>query len=223
MQKTERYKVISTKISPDGYKKLCRLSEKAGMKPYEILQMCADTLIRYMDDRNNLTPEMERIMAVFEDMVGWKDSLNLADPFTQPYISEATYYLRAKGRCGCRAVHIERPFFGDFRQTSNIIQIFDRTVELLSPNLYKRLRMVCAEKDCRSTLELIQTLTGEQIIKDINHDEILRQFEDCRTDNGKAVEYGNRTKKKKHYDTGTMPIGSDKRNLLCTEKNISDL
>lgn len=225
MQKSEHYKVISTKISPDGYIKLCRLAGKAKMKPYEILQMCADTLIRYMDDKNNLTPEMEKIMSVFEDMVGWKDALNLADPFTKLYISDATYYLKAKGRTGTRAIHVERPFFGDFRQTSNVTEIFDRTVEVLAPMLYRRMRMLCAEKDCKSTLELLQVLVSDQVIEDINHDEIRKQFEDCnRADNSKPIEYRARTKKGRHYDTETMPnlLSDLKDSDSCTEKNTSD-
>lgn len=206
MQQTEKYKVINTKLSPEAYDKFYRLADKLKMKPYEMLQMCVDTLIRYMDDRYNLTPEMEKLMAVFEDMTGWRQAFNLADPYAKPQIDESTYYLSSNGKKGTRAVHVERPFFGNFKQTCNVPQIFDRTIELLVPNLYRRLRMLCVEMDCGSVLELLQTMVDAQTIRDLNHEEIRKQFEDCnRADNNKPLAYGERTKRVKHYDTETMP------------------
>lgn len=198
--------MINTKLSPEAFDKIYRLAAKLKMKPYEMLQMCADTLIRYMDDRYNLTPEMEKLMAVFEDMTGWRQAFNLADPFAKPQIEESTYFLGSKGKKGVRAVHVERPFFGNFKQTSNVPQIVDRTLELIVPNLYRRLRLICVEYECHSVLELLQTMIDEQNITDRNHEEVRKQFEDCnRADNGKPVEYGARTKKGRHYDTENMP------------------
>ena len=206
MQQTDKYTVINTKLSPEAFDKFYRLADKLNMKPYEMLQMCVDTLIRYMDDRYNLTPEMEKIMAVFEDMTGWKNAFNLVDPYTKPHIDESTYYLGSSGKKGTRAVHVERPFFGNFKQTSNVPQIFDRTLELLVPNLYRRLRMLCVEMECGSVLELLQTMVDAQTIIDLNHEDIRKQFEDCnRADNNRSVEYGARTRRVKHYDTETMP------------------
>lgn len=206
MQRTEKYKVINTKVSPEAFEKIYRLSGKMGIKPYEILQMCVDTLIRYMDDRHNLSPEMEKIIAVFEDMTGWHRSFNLADPTGKPEIGEATYYLRRNGKQGTRAIHVEHPFFGDFRQTANVTQILDRTIENLSPNLYRRLRSLCVEMDCGSVMDLLQTMVDARVVEDLNHESVRQMFEDCnRAENGKPVAYGERTRRKKRYTPDTMP------------------
>lgn len=205
-QKTEKFKVINTKVSPEAYAKIYRLASKTGMKPYEMLQMCVDTLVRYMDDRHNLSPEMERMMMVFEDMVGWRQALNLADPTARPSISEATYYLAADGKRGTRAVHVGKPFFGDWRETENIQLILERTIENLAPDLYRRLRGLCVSFDATSILELLHLLVDAHAEADRNHEEVRRSFEDCnRGDNCRPVEYGQRTVRKKHYTPDTMP------------------
>lgn len=205
-QKTEKYKVINTKISPEAYDKIYRLARKVGMKPYEMLQMCVDTLVRYMDDRHNLSPEMERMMLVFEDTVGWSQALNLADPAAKATIAEATYYLTAKGKAGARAVHVQRPFFGDWHETENIQLVLERTLELIAPELYRRLRSLCVVYETQSVLELLHHLVDAQTVIDLNHEEVRRTFEDCnRGENAKPVEYGQRTLIKKHYTPDTMP------------------
>lgn len=205
-QKTDKYKVINTKISPEAYAKIYRLAQKLGMKPYEMLQMCVDTLVRYMDDRHNLSPEMERMMLVFEDMVGWKQALNLAAPAPHATIAEATYYLTAEGKAGIRAVHVTEPFFGNWHETENIQLILERTIENLAPELYRRLRAMCVSYEAQSVLELLQHLVDAQTIMDLDHEEVRQSFQDCnRGDNCKSVEYGQRTVRKKHYTPDSMP------------------
>lgn len=205
-QKTEKFKVINTKVSPESYRKIYRLAAKRGVKPYEMLQMCVDTLIRYMDDRHNLSPDMERMMLVFEDMSGWRDALNLASPGSAPSVCEATYYLSEGGKSGSRAVHVSKPFFGDWHETENIQVILERTVESLVPVLYRRLRLMCVEHDCTSVMELLHRLVDTNDIVDPDHEEVRRSFEDCnRGETGKPVEYGQRTRRKKHYTPDTMP------------------
>lgn len=205
-QKTDKYRVINTKVTPEAYDKIHRLARKLGTKPYEMLQMCVDTLVRYMDDRHNLSPEMERMMLVFEDMVGWPQALNLADPSAKASITEATYYLTAKGKAGARAVHVQKPFFGNWHETENIQLVLERTLELIAPELYRRLRSLCVAYETKSILELLNRMVDAQAIMDLNHEEVRRTFEDCnRGENTKPVEYGQRTRRKKHYTPDTMP------------------
>lgn len=199
--KGNRYKVIGTKVSPRAYRLLKVLAEKKGLTVYEMFQMAADTFVRYMSDEHNLTPEMEEAMEVFERMVGWKNALNHADPTASPHVGEATYYMEQDGKKGSRAVHITRPFFGDWRQTENVILIIERTFELITPERYRKLRRMAAELGCGSILEFLDAIIARDIIEDVNDAEIRRGFEDCyRAENTKAVAYGERTRRKKHYD-----------------------
>lgn len=213
-QQTEHYKTVATKISPEAYRQLERLSRKLGMKIYEMLQMCVDTFIRYMSDAHNLTPEMERAMAVFEHMTGWAGSMNFAEPTGDKRISEAIYFLTSPKKKGCRAVLITLPFFGEMGQTENVQHIMERAFELICPERYRRLRLLAAEHNCQSILDMIDRLIDYHST-DSDTEEMRRTFEDAmRAENNKPVAYGERTKRKKHYTPDTMPtIHFDKEDV----------
>ena len=188
MQETENYKVLSTKVSSDTYELLNRLAKGKGMRVYELMQMCADTLVRYMSDLHNLTPEMERAMGLFEHMTGWAGALNLCDPTAKARVSEATYYLTAGGKKGCRAVHVWSPYFGNWQQTENVGVILERTLEQLVPERYRRLRLLASAMGCGSILEMLDRMADGRAVDEMNEQEIRRSFEDCnRAENGKAV------------------------------------
>lgn len=200
MQDESKYKVIATKVSPEAYRLLNVLAARKGMRLYELLQLCADVLVRYMSDSHNLTPEMEQAMTLFEHMTGWRDALSLTDYTCEPHVVEAVYYLAAEGKHGTRAVHVSRPYFGDWQQTENIQAIVERTLELATPERYRKLRLIAADMDCSSILELLDVLADRYGIDDTNTREIRRGFEDCmRAENNRPVEYGTRTKRKKNH------------------------
>lgn len=180
MKDSEDYRVINTKVSPDSYERLRRLAAKKKTTVYQLVQMVCDTLIRYMDDRHNLTPEMEQAMSVFEHMEGWKDSLSLTEPNSHAEISEATYYFTdtTGKKKGARAVHVSIPFFSQWTQCENIQTILERTLCLLMPHRYMRLRSLAVDMDCSSILELIDTLIVHHA-KEADVAFIRSQFEDA--------------------------------------------
>lgn len=163
MEDKPKYRKQQTKVHPFIHHRLEKIAQKKGISVYEMLQMVCDTLARYMDDRHNLTPEMEKAMSIFEHMDGWAKALNLADPTVQKTIGEATYFMYDPDgkRKGCRAVHVTKPFFGNWEQTINIQDILERTICLTMPERYMRLRRLAATKDCSSIVELIDTLIDE--------------------------------------------------------------
>ena len=148
--------------------------------------MVCDTLTRYMDDRHNLTPEMEKAMSIFEHMEGWANALNLADPTVQKIIGEATYFFydpEGKKK-GCRAIHVTKPFFGNWEQNINIQEILERTICLLMPERYSRLRKLAVDKECSSIVELIDTLIDEH-----SQDEDVKFFREAFED-AERSDYG---------------------------------
>lgn len=204
-QQTEHYKTVATKINPGAYRLLQRLARMLGMKIYELLQMYVDTSIRYMSDTHNLTPEMERAMAIFEHMTGWAGSMNFAEPTGDKSISEAIYFLTSPKKKGCRAVLVTLPFLGKMGQTENVQRIVERTMELVCPERYRRLRLLAAEHNCQSILDMIDRLIDYHST-DSDTEEMRKMFEDAlRAENNKPVAYGERTKRKKHYTPDTMP------------------
>lgn len=196
-EQDDRFRVMATKVSAEAREAFTKICAAKGMSPYELLQIVIDTLIRYMDDRHNLTPEMEQAMSIFEHLEGWKDAFNLADPTTQPEITEATYYLRDPEKKGVRGVHVETPFMGDWGMTYNIQEILEKTINLLMPERYKRLRLLAVDNNCSSILQFVDQLIDEHS-KDADVAAMRQGFEDAN-----RSEYGRRPAdepyRRKHY------------------------
>ena len=197
------YQVVATKVSNYIRERMQELLKSRGMTEYEMLQMVYETLVRYMDDQHNLTPEIERAMSIFEHLKGWKGAFNLADPSADPKIIEATYYLGDTSKTGVRAVHVERPMLleldSQWTQTINIQQILEQTICLLMPERYRRLRILAYDNECSSILQLIDMLIDEHS-KDGDLREIRQSFEDAN-----RSEYGRQPAespyKRKHHKT----------------------
>ena len=197
--------MMQTKVSKETYDALKRIERKQGISIYGIIQNMCDCIRRYMEDKTKLSPMVEKAMNMLEHMIGWKDNFNVADPNADPEISEATYYMNDKnGKRGIRVVHVERPFFGEWKQTMNLQQILERFMCLTFPSLYRRLRFIAVCRECNSILELLIDIVGEMEREEDKRD-LAQPFEDAqRCDFGKAVEYGQRTRRKKHQDMDSL-------------------
>lgn len=213
----QEFTPAATKLSPQAYEDMKKLAQKKGMSFYELIQMVCDTLIRYMDDAHNLTPEMERAMAVFEHLIGWKDNFNWASPTCHPEIQEAVYFVGASDKKSMRAVHVDRPFMGQWTSTRNVQTIFERVVEVMYPERYRRLRKLAVELDCSSILDLLDLMIDSQTIAGELAD-LRKEFEDAR-----RSEFGKQPAeapfKRKHHksvnDDNSMQLGIDFQPFGC--------
>ena len=198
------FKVIATKVKSNIVPLLERICAKKGMSLYTLFQLYCDVTVRYMSDRHNLTPEMERIMTQFERMEGWGKAFNLADYTTEPEVCSALYFLGDKGKQGVRGVMIERPFFGKVEEDVNVQSILERTINLLYPERYKRLRRVAVELGASSILEMFDMLIEDKI-KDSEVKFYRDEFSDCeRSDFGRKPS-DHVYKRKKHRSVEEMP------------------
>lgn len=197
------YKNVATKVSPNTYKQLFKLSKRKGISLYDLLQMVCDTLIRYMSDTCNLTPEMEQAMSIFEHMEGWKDAFNLCDPTAEVTVDRAVYFVGDPKKQGQRAVMVKRPFMGNWTATVNVQDILERMICLMFPERYKRMRTLAVDMRCSSLLELIDRLLDDYI-KDEDFKAMRAEFEDAdRSDYGrKPVDSPYR--RKMHRDINNM-------------------
>ena len=197
----DKHVVVATKLSRPAAEQLARIAKKKGMTIYELIQMVCDTLIRYMDDRHNLSEEMERAMSIFEHLTGWADALNLADPTVQKEVAQAVYIFQSAPetpRKGFRAKMVSKPFMGIWEETSNVMDIFERIFNICMPELYMKLFRARIILGCERVSEVINLLSDAEVIMRLNG-ELRTEFEDAgRTESGKAIEYGNRTRRKKH-------------------------
>lgn len=173
---------VAGKISTWSYGRIMRILKRKGLNIYQMIQNFCDTIIRYMDDKHNRTPDVEKAMNMFEGMIGWENNFNLTDPNTKPEISEATYYLsdftKDKAKKGVRVVHVERPLMDKWTQTFNVQQILERFMCLTFPSLYRRLCFIAVCRECTSILELLIDIVGE-LEREEDKKELLRDFEDA--------------------------------------------
>ena len=199
-QHDERYVTLATKVSRHAAEQLARIAKSKGLTIYELMQMVVDTLIRYMDDRYNLSEDMERAMSIFEHMVGWADALNLADPTVNKEVAQAVYIFQdADGeKKGFRATMVNKPFFDKWTQTENVMDIFERIFNICMPELYMKLFRARVILGCERVSEVINMLADAEVIMHLNG-ELRQEFEDAgRADNGKEYGYGKKTKGLQH-------------------------
>ena len=206
-QYDERFVTLATKVSRHSAEQLTRIARKKGMTIYELIQMVCDTLIRYMDDRHNLSEEMERAMSIFEHMNGWADALNLADPTVHKEVCQAVYIFQDGGdpsqpdkqrKHGFRCKMVNKPFMGLWTEDSNVMHIFERIFCICMPELYLKLVRARILLEADSVSEVINMLADAEVIMQLNN-EYRKEFEDAaRTDGGKSYVYGRKTKSVQH-------------------------
>lgn len=205
-EQKRNYVQITTKLNPETFKRVQELCARKKLKPYKMLQNMVDTIVRYMDDRHNLTPELEEVMRIFEHMEGWDKTVLWTDWDKKAEISEATYYLRSEDKQGVRAVHVERPFFGAWSENKNIQHILERTFCLLIPNRYKQLRQIAVERQCSSILQLIDQICNElQTEQDAR--ELRKPFEENNMSEHGRKMWDQRFKRKNKVDIERMNPG----------------
>lgn len=179
MKDEGKYVSVAGKISTWSYGRLMRILRKKGINIYQMIQNVCDCFVRHMDDKHNLTPESEKVIATFEHAIGWEENFNLADHNAKPEVSEATYYLTDEGgKKGVRVMHVEKPFFGQWTQNFNIQQILERFMCLTFPQLYRRLRFIAVCRDCASIFELLVDVVGELEAEE-QKKELNEPFEDA--------------------------------------------
>ncbi len=223
-QADEKYVVVATKMRRDAAERLARIAKKKGLTIYELIQMVCDTIIRYMDDRHNLSEEMERAMSIFEHMVGWADALNLADPTVNKEVAQAVYIFQdadAKKR-GFRATMVSKPWMGVWDQTENVMDIFERIFNICMPELYMKLFRARIILGCERVSEVINMLADAEVIKHLNG-ELRQEFEDAaRADNGRSVGYGQKTKGLQHRTPDS--VATDQRiKFDDDDKSLADM
>jgi len=196
----DKYKNVSSKLSKYSIERLTRIAQKKNMSIYTLIQMVCDTIIRYMDDRHNLSEEIERAMAIFEHMTGWADALNLADPTVNKEVAQAVYIFQDAdgGKKGFRATMVNKPFFDKWTQTENVMDIFERIFNICMPELYMKLFRARIILGCERVSEVINMLADAEVIMHLNG-ELRQEFEDAaRMDNGKDYGYGKKAKGLQH-------------------------
>ena len=197
-EETKRFEGLGTKIDPAMYEVLNACCDALGVDVYHLLQWFAYTIIRASAPMHELDPRIQKLLAMLESDAGWQQAFNLANP-NGLKVAQAILILEQEGRKGFGAVMIDRPFFGDARQTECVDSILERVTEVTMRGIYRRLRLMGAKMDCQNLSDVLLTMIDAQTILDL--DEGFRAELPGMGDynyNGKQVAYGKKTKAKQH-------------------------
>ena len=194
----KRFEGLGTKIDPEMAKVLNACCDALGVDVYHLLQWFAYTIIRASAPMHELDPRIQKLLAMMESDAGWQQAFNLANP-NGLKVAQVVLILEQEGRKGFGAVMIDRPFFGDARQTECVDTILERVTEVTMRGIYRRLRLMGAKMDCQNLSDVLLTMIDAQTILDL--DEGFRAELPGMGDynyNGKQVAYGKKTKAKQH-------------------------
>ncbi len=181
-------------ITPEAYDSISRAATRMGMTNYEMAQLMAEALLRYMDDRHSLDPELRRIIRMFEFTNGQKvgrkaneGGVNLAMPGQDKFITSAIYLLGAQSGVKQRAVLVPDGMFETC--TYNIQDIFSEFMRIVLPGHAARLKRIMSKLGTTSMVEALDILLDELDTED--DDTYIRELfaDNERSNYGRPIEY----------------------------------
>lgn len=204
--KDERFEQLGTKIDPAMAEVLNACCDAMGVDVYHLLQWFAYTIVKASAPMHNLDPRIQKLMTMLDRDAGWQTAFNLCNP-DRLKVSQVILILEQENHKGFGAVMVDKPFFDEARQTECVDDILERVTEVTMLGIYKRLRLMGAEMECNNLSDVLLTMLDAQDIlnaeeRDINEGPQMGDI----APNGRALAYGKRTKRKKHFTPDTMPV-----------------
>ena len=217
---------LSVKVSQDTYDLLNILAE--GMEhetnANDLLKMFVHAFIESAKHCGPVSQEMQLLLDMLKVEDGWHKAFNFADVNSQKRIAQMVLILEQPGRKGFGMVMVNRPFLPNDKpyMTYCVDDILERITEVSMKGIYKRLRDIGNEIGTKSLRETLIKLT-----EDYKKHSMWLQFEEegpqlgNYSDFGRAIEYGNRAKRKKHLTPDSIQqrivFGDDDRDVADNE------
>ena len=204
--KDERFEQLGTKIDPAMAEILNACCDAMGVDVYHLLQWFAYTIVKASAPMHNLDPRIQKLMTMLDRDAGWQNAFNLCNP-DKLKVAQVVLILEQQGHKGFGAVMIDKPWMGALmRQTECVDDILERVCEVTMSGIYRRLRVMGADMECNNLSDILLTMLDVQDLLNAEERDTSEgpQIGDI-APNGRAVAYGKRTKRKKHFTPDTMP------------------
>jgi hypothetical protein len=204
--KDERFEQLGTKIDPSMAEILNACCDAMGVDVYHLLQWFAYTIVKASTPMHNLDPRIQKLMTMLDRDAGWQNAFNLCNP-DKLKVAQVVLILEQQGHKGFGAVMIDKPWMGAMmRQTECVDDILERVCEVTMSGIYRRLRVMGADMECNNLSDILLTMLDVQDLLNAEERDAAEgpQMGDI-APNGRAVAYGKRTKRKKHFTPDTMP------------------
>lgn len=203
----DRFEQIGSKIDPAMAEVLDACCNALEVDIYHLLQWFAYTVIRAASPMHALDPRIQKLIAMMESDVGWQKAFNIANPDDLD-VAQVVLILEQKNHRGFGAVMIDKPFCGEPQgQTECVDDILERVTQVTMQGIYKRLRQMGKKLDCPNLTDVLLTmLDAQDFIDAVDGDSQEGPQMGDIAPNGRALAYGKRTKRKKHFTPDTMPV-----------------
>ena len=203
--KDERFEQLGTKIDPAMAEVLDACCNAMGVDVYHLLQWFAYTIVKASAPMHRLDPRIQKLMVMLDRDAGWQTAFNLCNP-DRLKVAQVILILEQENHKGFGAVMVDKPFFNEAHQTECVDDILERVCEVTMSGIYKRLRLMGADMECNNLSDVLLTmLDAQDILNAVERDASELPGMGEIAPNGRAVAYGKRTKRKKHYTPDTMP------------------
>ena len=205
-QKDEKHVVYSVKVSPDQAAVLDKICETVGVNSYQMFQMFAYTMARAAAPQHELDPRIRKVMTMMETDASWAKAFNLANP-NDLDVAQVVLILQQKDKRGFGAVMIDRPFMGEARMTECTDDILERVCEVTMHGIYRRLRLMGGQLGCNNLSDVLLTMIDAQTVIELEEENRIQMNGEAQfSESGRRIEYGKRTKRKKHFTPDTMSV-----------------
>ena len=205
--KEERFEQIGSKIDPAMAEVLNACCDALQVDIYHLIQWFCYVIVKASAPMHALDPRIQKLMAMLESDAGWQNAFNLCNP-DDLNVSQVILILEQKNHKGFGAVMIDKPWMGAaMRQTECVDDIIERVTEVTMRGIFRRLQVMGEKIDCHHLTDILLTmLDAQNFIDAVESDRAEGPQMGDIAPNGKAVAYGKRTKRKKHFTPDTMPV-----------------
>lgn len=217
---------LSVKVSQETYELLNILAEGLhhGTNANDLLKMFVQAFIESAKHTGPISPEIRLLLDMLKMDAGWNQAFNFADVTKQKQVAQVVLILEQPGREGYGAVLINRPLMPNTKpyMTYCVDEILERITEVSMKGLYQELRDIGNELETESMRETLFTLCDSYKLTKMDRDmqDELPQL-GIYSDFGRAIEYGQRTKRKKHLTPDSIQqhivFGDDDRDTADME------
>ena len=217
----EKFNQLGTKIDPAMAEVLDKVCNVLQVDVYHLLQWFCYTLIRASAPMHELDPRIQKLLAMMESDYGWQEAFNMVDK-SEMDITQCILILNQKDKKGVGAVLIDRPFFGETKQTECYDTILETVLKVTMPGVYRRLAQIGRRMECESIMDVLLTMLDRQGQLNAEDDmaEVGPQMGD-HTDFGRQYAYGKKTKAKQHRTIDSY--AEDKRTFFDDLRERPDM
>ena len=192
---------LSVKVTQETYELLNILAEgmEHGTNANDLLKMFVNAFIESAKHSGPVSNEMRMLLDMLRLEEGWHKHFNFADVNAQKEVAQVVLILQQPGRTGFGMTMIDRPYMDDSYQTLCVDEILERVVDVSMKGLYLELREIGNSLGTKSIRETLTILCDSYRLAQMDNDlaDELPKLGNY-SDFGRAIEYGQRTKQKKH-------------------------